>query len=109
MFAYILILSQVHKRTEEENLRLQQEADSAAKMAELMGSVGALLTNMPAMTFSKEVSTGRYLACNQSFAEYAHKPSPEGVVGLTDHEIFDPVTADHFVEDDRKAAAMGKP
>ena len=109
MFAYILLLSQVHKKHEEENLRLMEEARSAGKMAELMGSVGALLTNMPAMTFSKDVASGRYLACNQYFAEYAHKGTPEGVVGLTDHDIFDPVTADHFVEDDRKAVAMEEP
>jgi hypothetical protein len=69
-------------------------------------AVAALLTNMPAMTFSKDISTGKYLACNQSFAEYAHKDTPEGVVGLTDHEIFDKDTADHFVEDDQKALSM---
>ena len=109
MFAYILLLSQVYKRAEEDNLRLAEEARAAGRIADLMGSVGALLTNMPAMTFSKDVSTGRYLACNQFFAEYAHKASPEDVVGLTDHDIFDPVTADHFVEDDRKATAMAEP
>ena len=109
MFAYILLLSHEYKKTEDENLRLTEEAKAAGKIAELMGSVGALLTNMPAMTFSKDVETGRYLACNQSFAEYAHKASPEGVIGLTDHDIFDPVTADHFVEDDKKATLMDEP
>ena len=109
MFAYLLLISEEYKNAEAENLRLTEEAKAAGRMADLMGSVGALLTNMPAMTFSKEVESGRYLACNQSFAEYAHKGSPEGVVGLTDYEIFDPVTAEHFVEDDRKAAAMDEP
>ena len=66
----------------------------------------SLLNSLPALTFSKDAETGRYLACSQSFAEYAHKESPEGVVGLTDFDIFDPVTAAHFVEDDRKALAM---
>ena len=69
----------------------------------------SLLTYMPAMVFSKDAATGVYLACNQSFAEYAHKDGPDGVVGLTDFEIFDPVTAAHFVEDDRKALAMDEP
>ena len=109
MFAYILLISHVYRKAEDDNLRLTEEARSAGMMAELMGSVGALLTNMPAMTFSKELATGRYLACNQSFAEYAHKENPDGVVGLTDHDIFDPVTAAHFVEDDRKATAMDEP
>ena len=94
------------KRTEEENRRLMKEVASAAKLAELMGSISSLLTNMPAMSFSKEAATGKYLACNQAFAEYAGKTRPEEVVGLTDAEIFDPDTARHFVEDDRKALAM---
>ena len=96
------------KKAEEENRRLNEEVQAAARLADVMGSVSSMLTNMPAMSFSKEVSTGRYLACNQAFAEYAGKASPEEVVGLTDHEIFDPATADHFVEDDRKAIAMDK-
>ena len=96
------------KKAEAENRRLNEEVQSAAKLAELMGSVSSLLTNMPAMSFSKEIATGKYLACNQAFAEYAGKTSPEEVVGLTDHEIFDQATADHFVEDDRKAMDMDK-
>ncbi|MBQ8128623.1 MAG: PAS domain-containing protein, partial [Clostridia bacterium] len=77
------------KRAEEENRRLMEEMKSAAKLAELMGSVFSLLTNMPAMSFSKDAESGVYMACNQAFAEYAGKRSPEEVVGLTDHEIFD--------------------
>ena len=94
------------KKAEEENLRLMAEVQSAARLAELMGSVSSLLTNMPAMSFSKDAETRVYLACNQAFAEYAGKSSPEEVVGLTDHEIFDKDTADHFVEDDTKALNM---
>ena len=97
------------KRAEEENRRLVEEIESAAKLGDLMGSIASLLTNMPAMSFSKDAETGVYLACNQSFAEYAHKESPDGVVGLTDYEIFDQETAAHFVEDDQKALAMDKP
>ncbi|MCR5291995.1 MAG: FAD-binding protein [Eubacterium sp.] len=33
----------------------------------------------------------------------------EEVVGLTDYEIFDRVTADHFVKDDKKAIDMDEP
>ncbi len=68
-----------------------------------------LLNNLPALYFSKDANTGKYLACSQSFAEYAHKENPEGVVGLTDFDIFDPVTAAHFVEDDRICIEMDEP
>ena len=83
--------------------------NKSGEIEELKKSVSALLTNMPAMTFSKDVNTRKYLACNQAFADYAHKDSPEGVVGLTDFEIFDEATAYHFIEDDKKALAMDKP
>ena len=68
-----------------------------------------LLKNLPAMVFSKDAETGKYLSCNRSFAEYAHKASPDGVVGLTDFQIFDEVTARHFAEDDKKALSMEGP
>ncbi|MBR0464514.1 MAG: response regulator [Clostridia bacterium] len=96
------------RKAERENQRLMAEMQSAAKLADLMGSVTSLLTNMPAMSFSKDAETGVYLACNQAFAEYAGKATPEDVVGLTDREIFDADTAAHFVEDDQKALAMDR-
>ena len=68
-----------------------------------------LMRYMPGMAFLKNAETGIYIACNQNFAEYAHRKSPDEVVGLTDHEIFDMMTARHFVEDDRKTLAMDKP
>ncbi|MDO4798484.1 MAG: EAL domain-containing protein, partial [Coriobacteriales bacterium] len=88
-----------------ENEQLKNEA-AAQRVSELKESVSSRLTNMPGMTFTKDVATGRYLACNQSFAEYANKKTPEEVVGLTDFQIFDPQTAEHFVEDDKKALSM---
>ncbi len=91
------------------NKHLAEKVDTAERIAELQESVSSLLTNMPALTFSKDISNGKYLACNQSFAEYAKKDSPEGVIGLTDYEIFDKETADHFVADDQKALAMEEP
>ena len=93
-----------------ERLTAAEEAAAAArKIAELKASLTALMDNMPGMSFSKDAQTGVYLACNQAFAEYAHKANPEGVVGLTDAEIFDPVTAAHFVEDDQMALSMDEP
>ena len=94
------------KKTEEENRRLMEEVQSAAKLADLMGSVTSLLTNMPAMSYSKDAETGTYLACNQAFAEYAGKENPDEVVGLTDYQLFDPETAAHFVAEDKKALEM---
>ena len=92
---------------EKEDFRYRLE--EADRVAVLKQSLTALLDNMPALSASKDAETGVYLACNQAFAEYAHRESPEGVVGLTDDQIFDPVTAGRFVEDDRMALSMDKP
>ncbi len=72
-------------------------------------TLSSLLNHMPAMSFYKDAKSGVYLACNQAFAEYANKKSPAEVVGLTDFEIFDPLTARHFDDDDKKALSMDEP
>ena len=83
--------------------------EEATKIAELKQSITALLDNMPVLSYSKDVKTGAYLACNQAFAEYADLPSPQDVVGLTDFAIFDRATADYFAAEDRKALEMEEP
>ncbi len=83
--------------------------EDSEKITELKDRFASLLDNMPGMTFTKDAKTGVFLACNQAFADYAHKESPAGVVGLTDAEIFDAETAAHFVQDDRIALSLSKP
>jgi hypothetical protein len=64
---------------------------------------------MPGITFTKDAKTGVYLACNQAFAEYAHKKNPEGVIGLTDADLFDAETAAHFLKENKIALSLSKP
>ncbi|MCR5331380.1 MAG: diguanylate cyclase [Lachnospiraceae bacterium] len=108
--AYMLgtcLLRAVVIGSEKEEMRVGIiEAD---KIRELQKSISSLLDNMPALSFSKDAVTGIYLACNQAFAEYAHKENPDGVIGLTDAEIFDAETARHFVDDDKMALSMDEP
>jgi diguanylate cyclase (GGDEF)-like protein len=84
-------------------------AEEEIKIEELKTSMNSLLNNMPAMAVTKNVENGTYLACNQMFAEYAKRKNPEAVAGLTDHDIFDNKTADHFVTDDKIALSMDEP
>ena len=102
-------LEKAYEELKQENIRLKKEIDSNKKISELQESITTLLNNIPALMFSKDVNTGIYMACNQYFAEYAHKATTDGVVGLTDFEIFDAKTAEHFVRDDKKALSMDKP
>ena len=104
MYAIAFLLGTCLLRTfvigdEKENYR--RELKAAEDVVKLKQTISALLDNMPALSFSKDAETGVYLACNQAFAEYAHNTTPEGVIGLTDAQIFDAETAKHFVEDDR--------
>ena len=87
----------------------EREATSAREIAELKDTITSLLDNMPGMTFTKDAQTGVYLACNQAFADYAHKDTPSDVAGLTDAQIFDAETAAHFLADDRIALSMDRP
>lgn len=102
-------MTTVLKANIEKALKADERAAAAEKIAALSKSVSTLLSNMPALTFYKDVEEGRYMACNQSFAEYAGKQTPEEVVGLTDFDIFDQETASHFVRDDKTALSMDEP
>ena len=108
--AYMLATSMLHVFVvNDEKEEYRRGLEDAEKVAALKETISSLLDNMPALTFTKDAETGVYLFCNQAFAEYANKETPAGVAGLTDAEIFDPVTAAHFVEDDRLALSLTKP
>ena len=87
----------------------RNEISESKKVDELKKTMTSLLDNMPALTFSKEPENSMYLACNQAFAEFAGKNSPEEVIGLTDKDLFDEKTAKHFAADDRLAMSMDEP
>ncbi|MBO7663784.1 MAG: response regulator [Clostridia bacterium] len=108
--AYILATCMLHSFViNEEREEYQRNQEETKKVTELKNTITSLLDNMPGMTFTKEAKTGVYLACNQAFAEYAHKENPEGVLGLTDAQIFDAETAAHFVAADKMAQSLSKP
>ena len=93
----------------DERAEYKLKLEEAEKTAELKDRFFSLLDNMPGMTFTKDAETGKYLACNQAFAEYAHKNSPDEAVGLTDAQMFDAETAAHFAEADKIALSLTKP
>ena len=87
----------------------RRHAKVSGKVVELKNTITSLLDNMPALTYTKEPETGMYLACNQAFAEFAGKKSPEEVVGLTDADLFDEELAKRFAQDDSVAMSMEEP
>ena len=108
--AYMMGTTMLHSFvTNDAKEEYSREMADAKRITDLKDTILSLLNNMPGMTFTKDAKTGVYLACNQAFADYAHKETPEGVAGLTDAQIFDPETAAHFVQDDRTALSLSKP
>ena len=93
----------------DEKEQFRKELEQSKKINALKSSLTSLFNNMPVMTYSKDVESEVYLACNQAFVEYAGKVKSEEVVGKTDAELFDAQTAARFVEDDKKALAWSKP
>lgn len=107
-FVIIVLLSQKLKAERKANEQ-QRLLDEATEIVELKQTISSLLDHMPGMNFSKDAKTGVYLACNQSFADYAHRSTPDDVIGLTAAEIFDAKTAAKFDEEDRIALSMDEP
>ena len=108
--AYMLGTSMLHSFVAiDEREDYERELKEAERITELKETISSLLDNIPGLTFTKDAQSGVYLACNQAFAEYAHKSSPAEVTGLTDEQIFDAETAAHFVSDDRLALSMSRP
>ena len=89
--------------------KLGRKLSEAEKVASVKESVSAMMNNMPAMSFTKDAETGKYLACNQSFAEYAFNGKPEDVVGLTDYDLVSRENADRYREEDLQVMTMDKP
>ena len=109
---FFSLLLNNHRETQklgEQLTEAERAAVAAKKIADMAQTISSLLDNMPGLTFTKDAKTGVYLACNQGFAEYAHKESPQGVIGLTDAQIFDPEIAEQFVKDDQMALSMDRP
>ena len=108
--AYMLGTSLVKSYViDDEKERFRNELKESGKVVELKNTITSLLDNMPALTYTKEPETGMYLACNQAFAEFAGKKSPEEVVGLTDADLFDEELAKRFAQDDSVAMSMEEP
>ena len=94
---------------EQEKAAFAEKSKSAERIAKLSESIVTLLDNMPVMTFYKDIETGKYVACNQSFAEHCGKETPADISGLTDYDVFDPKAAEHYIECDKIALSMDKP
>ena len=109
VFAVILILLRQKLKAERKANEQQRLLEEAEEIKDLKQTISSLLDNMPGMSFTKDAGSGVYLACNQAFADYAKKASPDDVTGLTDAQIFDAETAAHFEKDDRLALSMDKP
>lgn len=109
IFSVVIIL--LIQKLKAERIANEQKGllEKAAEIAELKQTVTSLLDNMPGMNYTKDAETGEYLACNQAFADYAHKKNPEEVIGLTALELFDNETAKRSVEDDSIALSMEEP
>lgn len=89
--------------------KLGERLSEAEKEASVKEAVSAMMNNMPAMSFTKDAGTGKYLACNQAFAEYAFNGRPEDVIGHTDYDFVSRERADRYLEEDRLVVTMDKP
>lgn len=66
----------------------------------------AMIDILPDFIFAKDTD-GRFLAANAATATLMGTPSPEELIGKTDHDFYDPAIADRFRADE--AAFMADP
>lgn len=109
MFSIVIFL--LVQKMKAERIASQQKLllEEAEEIADLKQTITSLLDNMPGMNFTKDAETGVYLACNQAFAQYAHKNNPGEVVGFKPEELFEEELAKRFIEDDKMALSMDEP
>jgi len=108
-FTFILFLLISKLRAERLASRQKHMLEEAEQIADLQQTVSSLLDNMPGLYLTKDAETGKYLACNQAFADFANRKDPSEIVGLTPADIFDAEKAKHFEEDDQMALTMDEP
>ena len=109
VFAVIIVLLLQRMKAQRKAHEQERLLEEAAQVAELKQTITSLLDNLPGRNFAKDAESGVYLACNQAFAEYAHRKDPSDVIGHTDAELFDAETAKRFTDDDRTALSMDEP
>ena len=111
MVFFIIISFQVVKKMKAERIAGEQKIllAEAEKVAELEQTVTSLLNNMPGVYYTKEAETGKYLACNQAFADYVHKKDTSEIIGHTAADLFDKELVEYFAKDDELAMSMDEP
>jgi PAS domain S-box-containing protein len=91
----------------ESDVTAQREAELQIKREH--GLISAVLSNIPYHVFWKD-REGRFLGCNQAFAEMIGAGSPEQLIGKFDHEVGIPrEQADAYRADDLTVIESGKP
>jgi PAS domain S-box-containing protein len=99
------------RQVEQQLIELSRDLD--ARVAERTAAqrrsqdmIEAIITNSPAVIYVKDLA-GHYLLINQRFAEIFHVDR-EAVIGKTDHDLFDQVSADAFRAMDARVAAADR-
>ena len=88
----------------------RQQMSEASRIQGIQKALRSLLDHMPGMAFTKDAETGRYLACNQAYAEHVrHGELAKALVGKTDAELFDEKTAAQISREDQIALSMDEP
>lgn len=67
----------------------------------------SLINNIPDYIFYKNTA-GEYLLCNKAVANYFNQPV-ENIIGHTDYDFVDPITAEMFRQQDAAMLAQGMP
>ena len=100
------------KKVKWEEKRADDATEAATKaeraLADERNLLRTLIDNIPDHVYLKDRES-RYLLCNQAMAQRFGVPSPEEVIGRTDHDFFPKEVADGFLSDEREVLRSGQP
>lgn len=97
---YFQITTDRHRIEEARQANEKQLREAHALLESLNDSIRDLI-------FYKD-SQGRYLGCNQAFAEHVGRAKPN-VIGATDQDLYPPDEAAYFVQSDQQILTEGRP
>lgn len=78
-------------------------------LAALSPELLRLMDGLTGTMFCAKETTGRYVAVNQAFVDRTNERSRRAVVGRRAEDLFDPVLAARYTEQDERVLATGEP
>ncbi len=102
-----LLAFSAHNLTERTRQIASEVAERTRQLRASEARLQAIMDHSPAIIFLKDLE-GRYLLCNQAFADFCCRPATE-IIGRVDEDLFTAADAAAVRHNDERVVAAGRP